>query len=318
MTSVTMAAESGFLRRDEYIDRQNRHDELLNKEFRNIRQSINQVKSELKEFKDDVQKFRTDVNHRFDDVNRRFDELNDDMKEFKVQLLRNAARTWNSDLRNPKYHVRPLPAIRDRSIIEPDLTLFPRHADEFYTLRDPSTDHQRRMLAYLASFYDVPHAPNPTSSDSNDNSDDDHDPIVIVDPEDTVGYLEIILGLREDNFEKFRQRALEFANRPRPLPIKRSQLQPPEEVQHPHRPKVSPAADLGRHGTETVHARATPSDRSEVDYTSLKWGPRSTPSSQRPTVNQLRQKSRERAKEIQEPSDAGSTTNPNTSVGEGE
>ena len=303
--TTTMAAETVFLLRDEYIDRQNRHDKHLNEEFRSIRDSINQFESEFKELKNDV-------NHRFNDMNHRFNELKDEVKESKAEFMRHTSYMRNNSLRNPKYPIRPLSAIHGRDIRNPDPSLFPRHAEEFYALRDPSTDHQRRMLAYLVSFYDIPHAPHSTSSDS----DDDDSSIIIQDPEDAVDLLEHVLGLHEDKFKDFGQRAQEFANRPRPPPIKRSQLQPPEEVQHTHRPKLDSEANLRHHGSERVRTGAAPSGSDSVDNARLEWGTRSTPSSRRPTLNQLRQKSRDLANNVRERSDAGSTTNPNTSVRE--
>lgn len=311
-----------YLTPEEYVDLQNRHDQFLNREFQNIRSSIDQIKADVKEFKDDVKQRFNNVNNRFDDVDNRFDDVDNRFDDFarhfnelKAESLRNTAYMRNNALLNPKYPIRPLIAFRHDNIVEPDPALFPRHADEFYALRTPKTDHSRRMLAYLADFYDVPHTRYNSSSDSN-SDDDDQDSIVIHNPEDTVDFLESVLGLREDNFNEFRRRAQELASRPRPPPIKRSQLQPPQQIQHPRRPKLNPQASPNLHKTNTTPHRAAISDNSEwIDNTPLGWGNRSTPSSQRPTVNRLHQKARDSAKNTRQPSEAGSATNPNTSTG---
>ncbi|KAK7416912.1 hypothetical protein QQZ08_011830 [Neonectria magnoliae] len=333
-------SSSTYLTHEEYVDLQNRHDKFLNREFHDIRGSIDQIKAELKEFKDDVKEFKDDVkefkddvkefkddvkefkddvNHRFDDVNIRFDDFARRFDELKAESLRNTAYMRNTALRNPKYPIRPLIAILHNGIVEPDPARFPRHADEFYALRAPTTDHQRRMLAYLADFYDIPHTHYNSSSDSNGDSgsdNDDQDSIVIQNPEDTVDLLESVLGLREDNFKEFRQRALELASRPPPPPVKRSQLRPPQQLHHPRRPKLDPQASPNRHEADTTPHRAVMSDHSEwTDNARLEWGTRSTPSSQRPTVNQLHQKARDSSRNTRQPSEAGSTTNPNTSNG---
>jgi gas vesicle protein len=346
-------SSSVHLTHEAYVDLQNRHDHFINREFQIIRGSIDQIKIELteskndvkefknevkafkddvkefkddvkefkndvKEFKNDVKEFKNEVNARFDDFARRFDEL-------RAESLRNAAYLRNTTLRNPKYPIRPLVAFRRGEIVEPDRARFPRNADEFYALRTPSTNHKRRMLAYLAEFYDVPHTHYDSSSgsgsehdfthyDSYSDSGSEHD--VTHRPEDTVDFLESVLGLREDNFEQFRYRALEFATRPTST-VKRSQ--PAQELQRPRRLKLDPQAPFGHREIDNITHRPATSDHSELpDDPPVGWGTRSTPSSQRPTVNRLHQKARDSARNTRQPSEAGSTTNPNTSISLGE
>ncbi|KAH8175656.1 hypothetical protein LIA77_04074 [Sarocladium implicatum] len=263
-----------------------------------IRGSIDQIQSELTEFKDDVNHRFDDVNHRLDDVNNRLDDFARRFDELKAESLRNTAYMRNTALRNPKYPIRPLIAILHNDIVEPDPARFPRHADDFYALRKPTTDHQRRILAYLAEFYDIPYIHHNSSFDS-DSDNDDRDPIVIHNPGETVDFLESVLGPREDNFKEFRQRARELATRSPPPPVKRSQLQPPQQLQHLRRPKFDPQASSNQHETDITPHRAAMSDHSGwTDNARLEWGSRSTPSSQRPTHDKSEHKHRGRSRRL--------------------
>lgn len=305
---VTMASTtSPYLLRGDFVDFQNRHDKSLNDELFSIRDSIEQVKDELKEFKDDVKEFKDDVKKRFDDVNQRFDEL-------KADNMRTNAFVRNNALRNPILPIRPIVAFHPaRGVLQPDPTRFPRHADAFYALRFPTTPNHHRMLAYLVSFYDI-HVPRPTSS-----ADSDDEPL-IDDPDTVVDQLESILGLNEDNFVQFRQRAAQLANQPRPSPVKRTQIPRPEDMQYTHRLKQY-KADAQSQSPKSDHSDAPASTR-------LGWGTRSTTSSQRPSANPefrrqayevIRARQRERANRHSEDDDdddddddALTSTNTNT------
>ena len=62
------------------------------------------------------------------------------------------ARSQNNVLRNPSLRITPLPAFDPIQgiILHPHVNLFPRHANEFYSLRHPS-DHEHRKCAYNAA-----------------------------------------------------------------------------------------------------------------------------------------------------------------------
>ncbi|KAK1975596.1 hypothetical protein LZ30DRAFT_554399, partial [Colletotrichum cereale] len=102
--------------------------------------------------------------------------------------------------------INPVPAyIPERGIIHPSTELFPKNAKEFYSLRDPFNDRQRRMLEYLTAFYDVPYdSPSDVDSDTSEGDQAFHRQGV------AVSMLEGILGLNEENFVRFRTRAQEL------------------------------------------------------------------------------------------------------------
>lgn len=110
------------------------------------------------------------------------------------------------------------------TIVEPNLDLFPRNAKEFYSLRRPQSARLYGKLHYLITFYDVvlPSAKSTTSTDETSSpslSDDEDDESFEDDNHYAVHVLEGILGLSEDNFDSFveraRARALQALRNPR-------------------------------------------------------------------------------------------------------
>ncbi|KAK0631432.1 hypothetical protein B0T14DRAFT_3142 [Immersiella caudata] len=115
----------------------------------------------------------------------------------KSHVLELAAYQRNNALRNPTFPIHPLPASRPNgTLVYPDPALFPRHADEFYSIRNPS-DRSRQMLAYLAQFYGI-YSQIPGSSGSERQGSSD------VDDVELLGHF---LGLQEERFIAFRERA---------------------------------------------------------------------------------------------------------------
>ncbi|RYP02125.1 hypothetical protein DL764_005960 [Monosporascus ibericus] len=225
-TSSTTSTARPYLLRDEFIDSRNAQDRHLNDEFHSIRRSIDEVRHE---FKDDVKKFKDEVKEnfnavdaRFNTVDARFDRLEFDYQQIKVGSLQTTAYLRNFTLHNPILPIQPVVTFRPtEGILEPDHSLFPRHANEFYSLKALTTSRQRRMLAYLANFYDILSDHHHHSSDDNNSEDKD---ILIKDPGATMELLKAILGLQKDNFITFRKKAHRSASQPRQPPIKRSQL----------------------------------------------------------------------------------------------
>jgi hypothetical protein len=122
----------------------------------------------------------------------------------------------NKTLETPILEIQPLVVYRPgKGILEPKRAYFPRHAKDFYALRDPLSTHQFDMLLYRSEFYDV-HLP-PSSEPSFDESTNEDPTISRSDLH--VEILENILGLDEDRFRKFTQRAKEHT-RPTPRPVK--------------------------------------------------------------------------------------------------
>ncbi|KAG7285837.1 hypothetical protein NEMBOFW57_008131 [Staphylotrichum longicolle] len=73
------------------------------------------------------------------------------------------------------------------------------------------------MLAYLVSFYDIR-----VDAWTEDGDDENATQAAASDPERVIQVLEGILGLNEDNFERFRERAEQLANRTPLSPVKRT------------------------------------------------------------------------------------------------
>jgi hypothetical protein len=252
----------------------------------------------------------TDIRQRFDEVDRRSDKLHDrinarfDRVEFGLRCMN--AHSQNNALRNPALRITPLPTLDPtQDIIYP--RIFPRHAKEFYALRNPSDDRHRKMLSYLVGFY----KPNLSALEGSDGEDEDEDEDdESVEPEErAVELLEVILGLNEDNFIRFKKRSDElrlpalFATK-RPQPPARDTKEPAArrlrplagDGVEPVQPRPQPPA---RDGEGPPAARRwqdllpqTPAkDRSHssegLDNTRLVWRARtrSTPPSQRWTIN---------------------------------
>ncbi|KAI3317676.1 hypothetical protein HD806DRAFT_362602 [Xylariaceae sp. AK1471] len=283
--------ETHYLTYDEYVDSRNKQDTLLNHEFTLVRHSIADLDQRFNglESRFDGLESRFDgLESRFDGLESRFDGLE---SKFDVKFNEMSARqeqleafVRNSRLRNPNLPIRPVVALRPfQGIVEPDPSYFPRHANEFYSLRNPATDHQRQMLAYLADFYDILR---PSKKDG----------VLIEDPYDTVDLLEGILGLEEDRFIQFRERARHMAARPHPTPIKRSEVDHDETMRKIRRRLgIDP-----RHSSDPKHSSdSTKSAPEQLDR--LEWG---TPPSERLRLLLLKKEAKEKL------SDKGSTTNP--------
>jgi hypothetical protein len=296
MASIT----SSYLARDEFIRIRTVQDQHLNTEFGSLRQSIGQVKDGLKRLKDDVTiQFRAvddrfnavddrfnAVDNRFNAVDDRFNAVDDRFDRLEVQTRQSHAYVRNNALKNPTLPIRPLVVYRPgQGIMEPDSSYFPRHADEFYSLRNPQTDRHRSMLAYLALFYDVQLRADAHSS----GEDGSEDETVLDRPDLVVERLEDILGLNEDQFIRFKERAHEIASRPQPQRIKRSQiLLPTDDKSMPRRQKL----ELRQLATNSDSPGSPGKSASSGALTNarLGWGACSTPSSQRLTLARLEQR----------------------------
>ncbi|KAH6630052.1 hypothetical protein B0J18DRAFT_443033 [Chaetomium sp. MPI-SDFR-AT-0129] len=195
-------------------------------------------------FRQRFDKFRDEVNNRFDQVDQRFDRLENRFDRLELETLRTAARLRNSTLKNPTLLITPVPAYDSfQGIIHPDPKLFPRHAKDFYAMRDPTSAQHRHMLLYLVGFCDI-QLDSPENSIDEDDDEDEMQPET-VDLETAtemraVEMLEGILGLDEGNFIKFRARAAELRLRPTPSATKRAQppAQEQERADEARRPRL--------------------------------------------------------------------------------
>lgn len=200
--------------------------------------------------------------------------LRREQKEVKLDNLRMAARFDNYKLKTPFLEIKPVPAYDpNRVIVLPNPDLFPRHAKEFYALRHPSNDRQREMLSYLVDFYDIqPSAPKDGGGKEEARPN--------ASSERAVEMLEGILGLDEDNLIKFAEQAAERRRSPKRLTTKRARPPALREHEADRRPSK-------------VRRRQAPAEkiRSSGELSNPRWewrlGTRSTPPSQRLTINNL-------------------------------
>ncbi|KAM0259991.1 hypothetical protein ACHAPA_010488 [Fusarium lateritium] len=204
---------------------------------------------------------RESIGDEFKSVDDRFQDVHDRFDEMKAENLRLLANIRNGKLSNPFLPIQALPTyLFNQGITYPEATHFPKNANEFYALKRPSSRRQIGMLAYLSIFYDLPLY-------------QDHGDTALQNPELAVEYLENILGLEEDRFTRFKQRARELETRPKAIPIKRSDI---SEVEHlfPRKRKRS------RHSSDPESRFAYgPEDKLGWRYRS--W---SNPSETRPTM----------------------------------
>ncbi|KAH7140955.1 hypothetical protein EDB81DRAFT_900479 [Dactylonectria macrodidyma] len=78
-------------------------------------------------------------------------------EEAETHARQVACYMTNTRLRDPAMPIEPLPAYQpSHGVIEPDMSLYPRDAREFYALRTPESVHQRQVLAYLIELYNIP------------------------------------------------------------------------------------------------------------------------------------------------------------------
>ncbi|KAF4455320.1 wac protein [Fusarium austroafricanum] len=189
------------------------------KDLHNFRKSIDK---ELKASSQRDANLRDALDHGFKSVDDRFRDMHQRFEEMKADNARLLASVRNGKLSNPFLPIHPLPIyLPNQGITYPEAIHFPKNANEFYALRQPSSRRQTAMLAYLAMFYDISHYKK-------------HGDTAIQDPESAVEYLESFLGLDEDNFTRFKERAREFDGRPKAAPIKRADV---SDVEHlfPHK-----------------------------------------------------------------------------------
>ncbi|OHE90325.1 hypothetical protein CORC01_14374 [Colletotrichum orchidophilum] len=206
------------------------------------------------------------------------DRLEEKTNRLEAEMRQLHAYTRNNALKNPTLPIRPVVVYNpEQGIIEPKLTHFPRNANEFYSLRDPPPDRHRSMLAYLAVFYDVQLR---TTDDSEGESSEDE--VLLDRPDLIVEKLEGILGLNEDKFIKFRQRAREIGARPPSKPIKRSQVVLPATYfpPDPRRPRLDLRSG-GARAEQQANRDADSASSEGLTNARIGWGSRSTPSSQR-------------------------------------
>ncbi|KAK1825916.1 hypothetical protein QBC39DRAFT_270039 [Podospora conica] len=151
------------------------------------------------------------------------------------------ARNRNNNLHNPTLPFRPIPTTRPgatRGIMYPSTEHFPQNANDFYALRKPSTESQRRTLAYLAKFYDISIQAKWPSTDSEPAEPRQQ---AGMDPGRIVDLLGDIFGLREDNFIAFRERSRHFNAQPPRTAEKRSEAFSDRQVQR--RPRIDSPED---------------------------------------------------------------------------
>lgn len=158
----------------------------------------------------------------FAKIDVQFANIDAQFKEVRIESQHMAARFHNSTLKNPAMRIVPVFILDSfREIASPDSKNFPRNAKEFYSMCDNPNERLTRMLHYLVGFYDV-------QLDHQELSHSDSEAIDDVSPgqrvETTwvaVEMLESILGLNEENFIKFKERAAALVHRSPQPPIKR-------------------------------------------------------------------------------------------------
>ncbi|KAJ4321491.1 hypothetical protein N0V84_005293 [Fusarium piperis] len=309
--------------------------QVLQTKVQVLQTEVQELRTEFREFKTETERRFNVIDARLKNFNDRFDMMQEDFaelrsqndhitsrfEEFRTESIQNTAMSRNSRLRNPILPIYQLPVLGPaKGIVYPDAKLFPKNADEFYRLRNPVTERQQRMLVYLASFYDIPYThPSDTESQSAKDDDDDDD-VVIKHPELTLELIEGILGLNEDNFIQFRERARLWVDEPNAPPIKRSNW---TNQAHPFH-DGAPASQRPR---LELRPRSKDESMSKPDSSgSFEWGKddvvgwrnHSTPSSQRYSMTGLRHvwrehtKMLENAKRSPDTEEKGSSTNPNT------
>ncbi|KAM0266697.1 hypothetical protein ACHAPA_006619 [Fusarium lateritium] len=209
-----------YLTHDEYVSDQKQLKASIQDEFHQTERSIDNVRGDIKSLDDRVetqfksvayefgrmhQRFEQvdrrfeqvdrrfeQIDQRFDRVDQRFDKLEADVQQLKVDFQRFSAQAQNSRIRNPHIRISPIATFNPVSgyTHTPNPTRFPKSAAEFYSLYKPTTLRKQAILDYLIDFYDITHIDVPK---------DKAEAHATTRSELAVGYLELILGLDENN-----------------------------------------------------------------------------------------------------------------------
>lgn len=187
MGDIPIISQSRHLSWNEYIDSRNVQDEQINEALREIRGNVIILDTRIAVMQSDIEVLKTS------------------MREVTGEITRNSVLLRNSLLRNPLLPICPILTYQQSTgVVYPKS--FPKNAHEFYLLKTASSVYQRKMLDYLARFYDY------LGNDAER-----------IDCEDVVEFLEGILGLYEPNFGRFKQRAKNHRARHIYQPMKRPQ-----------------------------------------------------------------------------------------------
>ncbi|KAF6808795.1 hypothetical protein CPLU01_15611 [Colletotrichum plurivorum] len=253
-----------LLTRDEFLNAQHKQDALLKDEIRSVRRNVASLRLEVK-------------------------RLN--------------AYTKNGNLKNPMLPITPIPkrAEGDREMF-PEDRLFPKHARQFYAMRKVSSadahTHRAAMLIYLIDFYNVEYSgweqddPRDYDYEAYESSSEPELPTpqsgpklgledaVLSYPGRAVEALETILGINEENFIRFRERAAALRRSLPARPAKRQQRfsdpvgREAERASPPGTPRGTPPRTSKRLA-RTIVGRATErpemADRAPAKHHDVTW-----------------------------------------------
>lgn len=328
-------ASSPYLLRSAYVDSRNIQDQQINTELRIIRTDLGEVGQKVGRLEQKVDRLEQKVDKLEQDVQ----EVKEVLRENTIEQRRSTAWFRNQLLKNPTLPIQPIVVHHPTmGIVVPNSNLFPKHAKEFYSLREPKSARLQGKLQYLLSFYDValPETKSTISTKKipSDDDDDDTDDTDDNDDDDAESFqdnnhravylLEGILGLSEDNFDSFveraRERARQAQEQPPPRASKRQQRTAPTNEPIPYRPyqggggssrPVLTVSDIIR------GEQPSPPGKSAGSYVSIGWKEGSSPSQQQQQQQQLQGEQQQTkpsstVKTPSEHSDSGSSTNPNT------
>lgn len=190
---------------DEEIDAHRVELRRQNKELRRIRASkysdeaIDAHRAELKEENRRLRRIRAE-----DDTNEEINGIHENV----TGIAQTLAKMQNQGLKTPLQSIHAVPRLDGMIFRSIEPRLFPQHAKEFYSLRMPSSLPRRRLLLYLADFYDI----QVVTRGSEESDADNH---LLFDAEQVVDQLEKVLGLEGLGFDNFAGRAQKCATRSR-------------------------------------------------------------------------------------------------------
>ncbi|KAF4945403.1 hypothetical protein FSARC_14429 [Fusarium sarcochroum] len=236
------------------------------------------------------------IDQRFNSLEGRLTTVESVLIETRADVQRILAQSQNGKIRNPLLPIHPVITFDPtKGILKPLTTLFPRNANEFYALRDPKTDQQRRMLEYLISFYDLTHTLL-LQTDLDTSATDQDEPTSSTDL--VIECLEAILGLNENNIDEFRQKAREYSRQgsmasKRSVPTTTNDEPRTRKTKLDLRPRASTSAfDRVRPVTlpvpEEEEKEQTPEMNLSDQSAKLGWDTRSTPSSKKQMNNDIK------------------------------
>lgn len=126
---------------DEYVDRRNREDQYIFREFENLRATSRRIDLNVEALRSDVERLQKSLDTRMDALNTRMDAMNKRMDSYDSDLEQARRVRFNSIAHTAHAEIQTVPVITDDGTLEwPQY--FPRTVWRFWCLKKRSRRKQ--------------------------------------------------------------------------------------------------------------------------------------------------------------------------------